>query len=1261
MRIRGISEETGEAIPKLDGLIKKVTGVDLLDDKNTFKSTYDIMVEISKVWKSINDVDQANLLEKMFGKLQGSVGASLLNNMVDGINATETAINSAGSAAREQARFMDSIQGRLNTFSETITKLWTHSIDSEWIKGIVDAGTAVINLVDKIGLVPTAIGAATLAFSIFSKTAFAGIMSKIAEVIVTKLVVSLHMATGAAATLGTVMATIAPFAIVTAVLALFAGIKYLAEATERQQETVRKLKEEYDSFSTSLEENESKQQNVINRLQELYNLRNANQITDVEKEELTRLENVNTELLRQIEYEKALKTVKGEALERETLELSNKDRVTSEVQYNVSPSGNVAFRSLTNEDKIQEDIGIVTDYTSKINELQSSFDNNKISAKEYGKQLAELETLRSKQVESLNELVVKLEEENKNYVGATKEGDKKKAANEAIIKSTKDYIISLNESENAVNNLKSATEPSTSTPTIFSSLTSDSEAFAKSIKDADTAFKSSIDNIQALNSAQSELSSNHKLSSKTLEALLLQYPQLLQYLGDEAKLSDELSKLAVSETENQQKLYEAKLDLSEEYFNLYIKGNAETWNKVKLAYGTDAENFNVAADAKKKTDDTLRKYLGDKWLEFYGSEEKALSAFITGQEDVQRWLSPDQKKSSQAVIDAAKNQLAAVKAMREPIELNFKNIDWSGLDTKDKKDSSTPSPISYQDVSSELLKTYNAEVEIDKTEAKRIEKAIKLAASQKNYNAEIAETNKLIANQQKTVEDLQTANLKITQAASEIRKGTKYDTTQWFDPNGQATSQYLSLIKSFEGKTSDAAKKQLADIEKIFSDLQKLKQGWFANIDAIDSMNDAILASRQSVEDLSKSQQEAIQKSNDEKLQLYEDTNSQIVDLLKKRYDQEETLRTRNHENILQAIDDEREAYQDYINDKIDALDRLNNTEDYSKSVSEQSKVITDLQKEIDKYSLAANSDDLESIAKVAELRKQKTEEESKLTDIRTKRDRDLRKENLQDNLKNYEDYLDKKKRAEEDSFDQYKRNLQDATADTALQLEAQRMLMQGTVLDAQNALITLFTQTNANATTTGKILQDQIISRLQQIRDIGTNINTTTNESSGNNPLGMNRSDFSKYLSNKKESESGTASADRLTQLRKENEELRKKYGIKGDAYSYKQLVGYYSEGGINTTTGLGMLHGTTSKPEYILNTTQMNNLVKNLALNPIMPRVNVPSFSGATNRGNTIQISSLITVEGNVTRDSVPLIKSAGMDIINKLKGKGVVISNA
>ena len=75
---------------------------------------------------------------------------------------------------------------------------------------------------------------------------------------------------------------------------------------------------------------------------------------------------------------------------------------------------------------------------------------------------------------------------------------------------------------------------------------------------------------------------------------------------------------------------------------------------------------------------------------------------------------------------------------------------------------------------------------------------------------------------------------------------------------------------------------------------------------------------------------------------------------------------------------------------------------------------------------------------------------------------------------------------------------------------------------------------------------------------------------------------------------------------------------------------------------TGIAMLHGTPSKPEFILNTEQMKRLVTNLAFNVAPPKYNIPK----TGQKSEIRIDSLITVQGNVTKDTVPAIKNAGLD---------------
>ena len=80
LRIRGAKSDLEEAGLETDGMadsvsklrteIQKLTGVDIMIDDNTFKSTYQILKEISAVWNNLTDVTQANVLELMFAKRQ---------------------------------------------------------------------------------------------------------------------------------------------------------------------------------------------------------------------------------------------------------------------------------------------------------------------------------------------------------------------------------------------------------------------------------------------------------------------------------------------------------------------------------------------------------------------------------------------------------------------------------------------------------------------------------------------------------------------------------------------------------------------------------------------------------------------------------------------------------------------------------------------------------------------------------------------------------------------------------------------------------------------------------------------------------------------------------------------------------------------------------------------------------------------------------------------------------------------------------------
>ena len=72
MRIRGAKTELEEAGLETDGMVEStaklreeimaLSGVDIMLDENTFKSTYDIMDELSTKWQDLTDIQQANCL-----------------------------------------------------------------------------------------------------------------------------------------------------------------------------------------------------------------------------------------------------------------------------------------------------------------------------------------------------------------------------------------------------------------------------------------------------------------------------------------------------------------------------------------------------------------------------------------------------------------------------------------------------------------------------------------------------------------------------------------------------------------------------------------------------------------------------------------------------------------------------------------------------------------------------------------------------------------------------------------------------------------------------------------------------------------------------------------------------------------------------------------------------------------------------------------------------------------------------------------------
>lgn len=176
LRIRGTStevlqelgEETDgvvESVSKLQSKVKALSGVNILDDTGAYKDTYTILKEIGQVWEDMSDIDQAALLELLAGKNRANTLSAILSNMEDLGGAYESALNAEGSAMRENEAYLDSIQGRIDLFTNSWQTMWMNLIESDTIKDIVDLGTSLVELADDIGVVNIAFTALAMRMS----------------------------------------------------------------------------------------------------------------------------------------------------------------------------------------------------------------------------------------------------------------------------------------------------------------------------------------------------------------------------------------------------------------------------------------------------------------------------------------------------------------------------------------------------------------------------------------------------------------------------------------------------------------------------------------------------------------------------------------------------------------------------------------------------------------------------------------------------------------------------------------------------------------------------------------------------------------------------------------------------------------------------------------------------------------------------------------------------------------------------------------
>ncbi len=148
------AEGVSTDLTKIQQQVYELTGnkVNIFEDDENLKSTYQMILEIGEVFDSLNDRSQADLLEVMFGKQRASAGASLLLNYEELEKIKNDSMDATNSMAEEYSKYMESAEASLTTFKEKLIETYSTFMSGDLIKYTADMGSGLLDLVNATDL-----------------------------------------------------------------------------------------------------------------------------------------------------------------------------------------------------------------------------------------------------------------------------------------------------------------------------------------------------------------------------------------------------------------------------------------------------------------------------------------------------------------------------------------------------------------------------------------------------------------------------------------------------------------------------------------------------------------------------------------------------------------------------------------------------------------------------------------------------------------------------------------------------------------------------------------------------------------------------------------------------------------------------------------------------------------------------------------------------------------------------------------------------
>ena len=269
-------------------------GIALKDQNGQLRPTFEIFKDLAEKWPTLTTNQRDYIALTQAGANQTSNFVALMDNFEAALKAEATAMKSSGSAARENAAYMESLEAQTTQLKATFQDFANNVIDKELVSSVLTLAN------DALGLLNTETGKTITQWGLLTGVLTGGI------VIYGQIAGKLLSAGSAVATLGKALSagTATATMFTSAALPLAAAIGAIAVAGWKVYEWYKETHQPLSEYTSQIESNNEQLEKNQERLEEIEKLPWTEK-TDEILAEKEALEQQNAELEKNIELNKS--------------------------------------------------------------------------------------------------------------------------------------------------------------------------------------------------------------------------------------------------------------------------------------------------------------------------------------------------------------------------------------------------------------------------------------------------------------------------------------------------------------------------------------------------------------------------------------------------------------------------------------------------------------------------------------------------------------------------------------------------------------------------------------------------------------------------------------------------------------------------------------------------------------------------------------------------------------------------------------------